>query len=133
MKKLFLLMSLLLTSCIPYLYYKDGCRYTSFTTSCDGGGFPSIAHYQNPNTIGYTNPEQRWNTAVNCGMNPISSKGGHVRFYSLDSYTGNNRVSLSERERKAKEFQQCMLNKGYIRIEQCGRMNSVTDKKLCNM
>ncbi len=124
MKKLFLLMPLLLTSCIPYLYYKDGCHHTPFTTSCDGEGFPLIAKYQKRTTIGNTDPEQRWIDMKKCGV-----KYGDIH---LDSVQRKTLDSVYDDEMMAK-FDSCIEKLGYIYIKDCGRMNSVTDKKLCNM
>lgn len=120
MKRIYSLISLfLLTSC-----YSDGCWYTPQMVNCVGESYPAIAHYQKAHSIGKTDSKQRWNDVVSCGAT-YGDKGLRSAMSK-----GINEPIDKNMQRK---FRQCMKNKGYIRIEQCGLKDSPTDTGKCNI
>ncbi|WP_439327770.1 hypothetical protein [Lonepinella sp. BR2357] len=104
----------------------DGCTYHAIYTDCDGERFPYIAFYQKKDTIGHTNSEIRWHDAKNCG--------GDYRKKNIFSASRFQNKDF-DYELAINNFDHCMSKLGYIKltIEDCGRMNSVSDKKKCNM
>ena len=104
-------LALVLISCFIYSS-KDDCIY----------GITSTQSY----SLGYTDPKQRWDDLVSCGV-----KLGDVTLHSAwrKALEPLNKELL---EKLSAKFRACMKNKGYITIDSCGRKNSTTDKGLCN-
>jgi len=112
---------LLLPSC-------SKCFFPLTTVTCGGpyNPWPPVAHYQKPGQLGHTNPEQRWQAAVSCGVEygdeslqsaVISPESGHADQYLID------------------QLDACMAKKGYIYIKaiDCGTQNSGEDTGKCNL
>ncbi|WP_439327772.1 hypothetical protein [Lonepinella sp. BR2357] len=104
----------------------DGCTYHMTYTPCDGEQFPRVAFYQKKDTVGRTNAEIRWNDAKHCGAD-------YREPYLFSDYRYKSK--LFDYKSEIKHFDNCMSKLGYIKltVEECGRMNSVSDKKKCNM
>ncbi len=111
---------LLLTCCT----YSNGCRSVFQTVNCDGMPFPAIARVQYKHTIGHTDSEKRWKDAMKCGL-----KQGDVDLDSVMYKKGESYFNFE----LFNKFENCMAQLEYIIVKGCGRMNSVSDKKLCNM
>lgn len=117
----------LLNGCFIYSA-KDDCIYGLTSTQCFGEEYPLIAHYQKPMSLGRTDPEQRWKDIESCGGSRQDKHLKELWHRSIDA----------DREGNAKDkglwtrFENCLSNKGYIWIDDCGRKNSKTNKKICN-
>lgn len=109
-KKIFILdvikKSMLFVFCI------SGCSYTPPDFSEE---YPAIAAYQKPYSLGITHPEKRWEDVEDCG----GKQGDKELIYIKNSSIENKFVS-------------CMIQKGYVRINSCGRKYSMEDKGVCN-
>ncbi|WP_439327771.1 hypothetical protein [Lonepinella sp. BR2357] len=122
MEKFILFFCIFLSACL--YRHENGCTITWQTASCDGKEFPPISFYQKKETIGHTNTEQRWKDIGKCGV-----KYGDIYLFSGQRKHKNDPVDHDMVTR----LHNCVEKQGYIYITDCGRMNSVTDKKVCNM
>ena len=88
---------------------------------------PTIQHYQKPNTIGHTDPKQRWQDFQDCGVKNF--RDGSLDFNNR--YPGMTSEDVSKR---SKAIRSCIKNKGYIHLKntECvdGKNNKLTG--LCN-
>lgn len=124
MKYLFLLLATsVMSGCFVYSAEKD-CIYGLTSTQCFGEEYTYVAEYQKPSSLGKTNPEIRWDDIVACG-----GKRGDV---TLKSVWYRSNYNKQQTDQLWDKFSICMKNKGYIRIDYCGRKNSTTDKGICN-
>lgn len=121
------LLPILLTGCI---YDSEGECWRpiieTVTTNCEGyngKNYPVVARYQKRETLGRTDPIQRWKDIVACG-----GKYGDI----------NSEDAPRNYEINGKFYEylgQCMSDKGYIHLypAQCGFMNSKKDTGKCNL
>ena len=118
-------LALVLSGCFIYSS-KDDCIYGLTSTQCFGESYSPVAKFQKSYSLGYTDPKQRWDDLVSCGV-----KRGDVTLHSAwrKAFEPLNKELL---EKLSAKFRACMKNKGYITIDSCGRKNSTTDKGLCN-
>ena len=118
-------LALVLSGCFIYSS-KDDCIYGLTSTQCFGESYSPVAKFQKSYSLGYTDPKQRWDDLVSCGV-----KRGDVTLHSAwrKAFEPLNKELL---EKLSAKFRACMNNKGYITIDSCGRKNSTTDKGLCN-
>ena len=118
-------LALVLSGCFIYSS-KDDCIYGLTSTQCFGESYSPVAKFQKSYSLGYTDPKQRWDDLVSCGV-----KRGDVTLHSAwrKAFEPLNKELL---EKLSAKFRACMKNKGYITIDSCGRRNSTTDKGLCN-
>ena len=118
-------LALVLSGCFIYSS-KDDCIYGLTSTQCFGESYSPVAKFQKSYSLGYTDPKQRWDDLVSCGV-----KLGDVTLHSAwqKALEPLNKELL---EKLSAKFRACMKNKGYITIDSCGRKNSTTDKGLCN-
>ena len=118
-------LALVLSGCFIYSS-KDDCIYGLTSTQCFGESYSPVAKFQKSYSLGYTDPKQRWDDLVSCGV-----KLGDVTLHSAwrKALEPLNKELL---EKLSAKFRACMKNKGYITIDSCGRRNSTTDKGLCN-
>lgn len=114
-RKIIFITIILLNGC-----YSDGCFYTPQSVSCvnKGNMWPGIAEFQNVNTIGHTDSQQRWKDAIDCG-----------------SKYGDKELLHINRQGKYNEFKICMEKKGYHRFwpAECGYQNPKWDTGKCNL
>ncbi|MDD7425876.1 MAG: hypothetical protein PUK61_05575 [[Actinobacillus] rossii] len=123
MRSILLFLSLLfLSNC----FYSKGCLHMPQSVHCfeKKVEYPVIAHYQKKSNIGSTNIEQRWRDAVSCGA----------------KYGDNTlRSAMTKGEKEpiddilADKFENCMSDRGYIWIQDCGYQNPKWDKGVCNL
>ena len=76
---------------------------------------PYIQHYQKPDTIGYTDPEQRWKDFQDCGV----KKFNHGNLDLSVRYSGMTSEDVIKRNKAIRE---CIKkDKGYIfiKVTQC--------------
>ena len=118
-------LALVLSGCFIYSS-KDDCIYGLTSTQCFGESYSPVAKFQKSYSLGYTDPKQRWDDLVSCGV-----KLGDVTLHSAwqKALEPLNKELL---EKLSAKFRAYMKNKGYITIDSCGRKNSTTDKGLCN-
>ena len=88
---------------------------------------PTIQHYQKPNTIGHTDPKQRWQDFQDCGVK-------NFRDGSLDLSNAYPGMTTEQIKQRSIAISSCMENKGYIYLKntECvdGKNNKLTG--LCN-
>ncbi|HHF1625677.1 TPA: hypothetical protein ACPI87_001582 [Haemophilus influenzae] len=118
-------LALVLSGCFIYSS-KDDCIYCLTSTQCFGESYSPVAKFQKSYSLGYTDPKQRWDDLISCGV-----RLGDVTLHSAwrKALEPLNKELL---EKLSAKFRACMKNKGYITIDSCGRKNSTTDKGLCN-
>ncbi|OOF46628.1 hypothetical protein BKK51_01850 [Rodentibacter trehalosifermentans] len=104
---------------------KEDC-YHGMTTICFGEPYSSVAKFQKPYSLGRTDSQQRWDDLVACG-----AKRGDLSLHSAwrKALEPLNKELLEE---LSSNFRKCMKSKGYVSINDCGRKNSTTDKRICN-
>ncbi|WP_118788342.1 hypothetical protein [Haemophilus haemolyticus] len=122
-KNIFILITIFI---ISGCYSTETDCYYGMTTICFGESYSPVAKFQKSYSLGYTDPKQRWDDLVSCGV-----KLGDVTLHSAwrKALEPLNKELL---EKLSAKFRACMKNKGYITIDSCGRKNSTTDKGLCN-
>ena len=122
MKVLYLRMfSAILSACNTFNVVSGYSPYVSLNP-------PTIQHYQKPNTIGHTDPKQRWQDFQSCGVKKYFD--GTLDFNT--QYPGMTSEDVSKR---SKAIRDCIKDKkGYVFIKttQCvdGKNNKLTG--LCN-
>lgn len=88
---------------------------------------PYIQQFQKPDTIGHTDPEQRWKDFQDCGVKNFN----HGTLDINNRYPGMTSEDVTKRN---KAIHDCIDNKGYvfIKVRQCvdGENNRLTG--LCN-
>ena len=89
--------------------------YGLTSTQCFGESYSPVAKFQKSYSLGYTDPKQRWDDLVSCGV-----KLGDVTLHSAwrKALEPLNKELL---EKLSAKFRACMKNKGYITIDSCGR------------
>ncbi|WP_143933753.1 hypothetical protein [Necropsobacter massiliensis] len=124
-KYVFIMLSLVLSSCLydPQAGCVRPIIETTASSCYKGRSYPPIAHYQKLHHLGNTNSEQRWKDVVSCG-----GKYGDESLRSAMTKDKNGPIDKTMQ----KKFRQCMENKGYVRIQDCGLKNSSSDTKQCN-
>ena len=60
-------LALVLSSCFIYSS-KDDCIYGLTSTQCFGESYSPVAKFQKSYSLGYTDPKQRWDDLVSCGV-----------------------------------------------------------------
>ncbi|WP_051940824.1 hypothetical protein [Stenoxybacter acetivorans] len=137
MKNFILLgLTLFLSSC----YWRDGCLVLPQSVHC----FDKVSEaalYQKPDTIGFTNTEQRWKDIVACGG--MRTKDGYFIQQTMDRAFKIKKQELEQQGKTVTEAEagarigyydlafyipKCMKEKGYIKMGNCGEK----DEK-CNL
>lgn len=123
----------LLNGCVVYSS-KDDCIYGLLSTQCFGKEYTSVAAVQKPYSLGKTDTEQRWKDVMSCGGKYGDSYFTYVRDRMYEEKYRNlpHRNGEPVDKEYGRKFHGCMKNKGYIYVEDCGRKNSTTDKRICN-
>ncbi|OOS02141.1 hypothetical protein B0186_00585 [Canicola haemoglobinophilus] len=125
MKKLtVLLFGFLLSGCFIYSA-EDDCIYGLTSTQCFGDEYTTIARLQKRNYLGKTDSQQRWYDFESCGG---KGRDPYLRWTNREEHADREGILRNQ----GKIFWNCMEQKGYVFIEDCGRKNSTTDKGICN-
>ncbi|UTO05273.1 hypothetical protein NKT77_01035 [Moraxella sp. FZLJ2107] len=98
------LFTVFLSSC----YYSKGCWI--YPQSADCSARPEVKvvqRWQKKDSIGDTDPEQRWRDFQQCGVKDYMNG-------TLDMNAGTPDMSANDVKKRIKEIEDCMENKNYI-------------------